>query len=268
MSGSIGEYTFKKNNVVSQRIRYRKPTRTQRTMAATLPLTNVMALYSVMKEQLMQCIEDCPNLGAASNFYMRHNVKRDTVWLTKSDKKSRASIVCEHRISEGTLPSLPQHLTDEAMLVTGIRLAADIDDQTTVGMLSRDMLAGNTCFRAGDNLKAIVLEQGVCSVTGVPQAYMYVADLILDAEDGRLVSELTRGHSWCRHEGCLALSAPLQGRAAAFVHRRPKPREGWQVSPQDLCCVNDLRNAYNTQEAYLAAVKSRGGFTDKSADAE
>lgn len=261
LRGTVGNVTFKKNGVAAAKCKKRKMVRTPASMRNSLCWTNVMAIYSVLADELMQCVEGCPNKGAASNFYAKYNKKRDTMWLTKEDKYNRVSIVAEHKVSEGTLPTIAQWLDGNDCVETGIVLANDVDSSTTVGSLADDIVQNNGSFVQGDTIKILFLKQIFVLDGTIPQARMEVCNLLLDKSDASLLPVVVGGNKLIRRNGHLALMDPLVRCAVAFIHLR-KAQQGWQSSTQDFLCVNDIRLLYNTEDAFENAVRSRGGFGD------
>lgn len=264
-TGSVGKITSRKigdNYYYSEKVTSHKSTRTERSMRNQLPMGNIMSMLRMLKEYVPDLFEGCPNRQSARGKYVSLNKNRDVVYFTNEQQKSFACILAGHQISAGTLTSIAHTLTDDKQVLTDIRLLKAITRNTTVKSLSEDILRNNPSFAPGDKLSLYLLRQNVGDDTNVPTVEAYREVLVLDPRNEAKFSTIDPKGLWRNHDGVLALDEALNHSAATFVHSRIDRRGELLVSPQTLVCVNDLIVKYSTKEAFLAAVESRGGFTN------
>lgn len=267
MSGSIDNVTLRKQKdgsvVASLKISKRRPTRTKGTMRAQLPMGNLNAMARELtdKESWENLMEGCETKRKARGRFIGLNMKRGMVYFTKEQQKNAFCILCSHQISHGSLRSIGQNFLSDNRMTTDIRLTKDIAPQLTQGDFSADLLACNPEFKDGDTLTLYTFQQIGDDEHGF-HVHMDMYPICLNRLSDVPLSKLVNDGLLCRHEGFLTLAAPLSGTGACFVRRSRDGRGKKLVSSQILLCVNPLAEEFSTNEAFEAAVASRGGYTD------
>lgn len=267
ISGSVGEVTYRQgsdgNVYLTSRIRHRKPTRTKGTMMAQLPLGNVNAMERVLHDDVLERFEGATNRVKARGAYISINIRGRKVFMTKQMQQRLSCVLTDHTISVGSLHPIGCRLADDGCACTDIRLLEPITETTTVGDFAADLLRNNPDFRPGDILSFYYLRQIVGQSDGQLSVSAAVCHISLLPSDSTLLASQTAATLWSIDGGCLSVAEPLDGSAAAFVHKRPLADGRMLVSTQSLLCVNPLAEQYMTQDAFEAAVASRGGYTRK-----
>lgn len=263
LSGTIGEVTYRTDKqggtyVVKKKKKHAIP-RTHGTMMAQLPMCNVNALERVLHDDVIDRFEKALTKVGARGLYIGTNLSKRKVFLTTNLRDLKACVLVEHTISIGSLKPIGYSLNHKNELVTDIALSISITNSTTIGTFSMDVLTMNPRFRTGDILSCYYFEQyeQLQGTTMTPYVRVSVKRLILDPYD-KTPMGLTQ---WVNRKGCLALSEPLNASGAAWLHQRPRAKGKTQVSTQEIVCVNPLAEQYTGNEAFMAAVESRGGFS-------
>lgn len=259
LSGSVGELTFTKNGDVRERVRTRKRSVTPKAIRSKITMSSMMAVFSLIKDELLATHEDCPNKGVASNLFVKYNWERTHTWVPKPLADGGACLVIDYQVSHGSLYRIEQQLDGEGRLSTDIRLTADITAATTVGQFAKDLLDNNPHFGKGDVLKLLYLKQIVDGNPPLPRIQYQVDNVCLNPKDDTLLAQVVRSHPWCRRDGCLSLTEPLEAAGAAFIHISQAPGGRRLASTQDLRCRNPLAAPYLTEEAFREAFRSYGG---------
>lgn len=264
-SGSMSNFTCRQINGMTVVSEKSKPhdTRSRAAMLHRLKWVNTMAMYRQINQLLADFFEDCTSKRKRSNLYAKLNLSRTPMYLTKEESRSGQCILVPHQISLGTLPPVDQQLDDSNRLCSKIRLQGSIDAGTTIADFANDLLPRNPDFRNGDTLNLLMLRQK-CTGDGLSN---YVEgrlrSLPIDIHCSKPLSDFVDPALLCVRDGYLGLAEPLDQEAASFVHTRRKG-EKISVSSQILLCVNEmLTNKYSSDEQFLKAVESYGGFNEK-----
>lgn len=265
VQGSVGSYTFKHYKdkvVVCQKIGKHKKPLSEAQARDNYLMRNTMAMFSLLKGSLMDFLEDCPDLGKASNWYVRFNKHRCQAYLTAEERSRGACVVEGHQVSFGSLPEIGHRLTPEGRLLTDIRIGNEIGAETTVGELSADIVEHNPAFAEGDRLGLVYVRQNQ-DTEGLPKASCHVVEMVMDRSDGKLVDSLAGEVRWARCAAgdgtVLGLSRPLEREAACFVHVRNAAPRRFRVSTQRLLCVNDLADDYHWEQRRALLLSCRSG---------
>ena len=238
-------------------------TRSRAAMLHRLKWVNTMAMYRQINQLLADFFEDCTSKRKRSNLYAKLNLSRTPMYLTKEESRSGQCILVPHQISLGTLPPVDQHLDDSNRLCSKIRLQSVIDADTTIADFANDLLPRNPDFRNGDTLNMLMLRQKRTGDGLSNYVEGRLRSLPIDIHCSKTLSDFVNPALLCVRDGCLGLAEPLDQEAASFVHTRRKG-EKISVSSQILLCVNEmLTNKYSSDEQFLKAVESYGGFNEK-----
>lgn len=265
--GSVGSVTFRKTQngtVMSEKCSSRRDRRTRANMQQRTQWGNIQAMYRLMREHLAHTFEDCGSLRKANNMYMHLNVGRCPVYLPKSMTGTSACVVAPHQISYGLLKPVLHSLTANKMLSTNIHVGRNITGQTSVADFSHLVITLNEDFRNGDSITLYVLRQHPAANGLFPEASCSAYEIRLDTSDNSTISRLPGWNEWWKfRDGCLVLKPALSSMAVAFVHTRVDARGNVKASSQTLVCENPLLAQYSSEEAFLAAAQSYGGFTSE-----
>lgn len=262
-NGTVGGVTVCKNGTIRENAKHRTPSRTRKAMRSKCLMKSLMAVYSVISDELVGTHQGCANGRDVVNRFVANNRQRTPVWIPRPLDVAGASLVVDYVVSHGTLYRIEQHLAEGNLVCTDIALAEEITPATTVGSLAADILSHNPHFEEGDVLKLFHVQQRVVLNPPLPQVLCCVQNLRLDSADSTLLSDVLGGCSWCRHEGFLALAEPLSDAAAAFIHVRVGRGGRLLSSTQELLCVNPVAEPFTTEEAFDAAYRSFGGTEEE-----
>ena len=196
MSGSAGDLTFKTLNgqtVVSEKVVRMTNPRSVAQMRVRTRWSNVIAMYSGIRPLLNNGFENRP-LGLSDyNMFVKVNMQRTPIYLTKQALAGGACIATAYQITQGSLP---------AIVVTGsgqggstdIRLTGlTISNSTTVAEFSQAVVNNNADYRYGDQISFFLVKQLVNAATEIPYCQFSAAKVILDAANTETLASVTGG---------------------------------------------------------------------------
>ena len=139
MSGSAGDLTFKIQNgltVVSEKVTKMTNPRSDAQMRVRTRWSNVVAMYSGVRPLLRHGFENKPAGLSDYNMFVKLNMQRTPIYLTKQAVAGGACVATAYQISQGSLPAIVVTGTGQSG-VTDIRLGSlDITSNTTVAQFS------------------------------------------------------------------------------------------------------------------------------------
>ena len=264
MSGSAGDLTFKTLNgqtVVSEKVVRMTNPRSVAQMRVRTRWSNVIAMYSGIRPLLNNGFENRP-LGLSDyNMFVKVNMQRTPIYLTKQAVAGGACIATAYQITQGSLP---------AIVVTGsgqggstdIRLTGlTISNSTTVAEFSQAVVNNNADYRYGDQISFFLVKQLVNAATEIPYCQFSAAKVILDAANTETLANVTGGSTGFKAvDGKLGHNGNDGDCAYTWVHSR-KSVGRTLVSTQELLSANTLEAEYQGDAAYTLASTSYGHST-------
>ena len=260
MKGSAGQFTFKQVNgmtIVSEKVtRIRNP-RTNAQMQTRTKWGNIIAMYKGIRPLLNYGFENKPKTLSDYNMFVKVNMQRTPIYLTKQAVAGGACIATAYQISQGSLPAIVVTGTGQNG-VTDILLSENITSATTVAQFSKDVVDNNPDYRYGDQISFFLVKQKVNANTEIPYCQFSAAKVILDAANDETLTSVTgASNGFHSVDGKLGHSGNDGDCAYAWVHTR-KSDGKTLVSSQELLSANTQEADYQGDAAYTLSKSSYG----------
>ena len=261
MSGSAGDLTFKIQNgltVVSEKVTKMTNPRSDAQMRVRTRWSNVVAMYSGVRPLLRHGFENKPAGLSDYNMFVKVNMQRTPIYLTKQAVAGGACVATAYQISQGSLPAIVLTGTGQNVK-TDIRLGGEsITSSTTVAQFSAAVVQNNADYRYGDQISFFLVKQMVNAETGIPYCQFSAAKVILDAANTETLADVTgSSHGFASADGMLAHVGNDGDCAYAWVHTR-KSDGKTLVSSQSLVSANTKEAEYKGDAAYNLSKSSYG----------
>ena len=262
MSGSAGDLTFKTLNgltVVSEKVTKMTNPRSDAQMRVRTRWSNVVAMYSGVRPLLRHGFENKPAGLSDYNMFVKVNMQRTPIYLTKQAVAGGACVATAYQISQGSLPAIVVTGTGQNG-VTDILLGGSlsITSATTVAQFSTAVVQNNPDYRYGDQISFFLVKQKVNEETGIPYCQFSAAKVILDAaNENKLYDETGSSHGFASIDGKIGHSGNDGDCAYAWVHSR-KTDGKTLVSSQSLLSANTKEAEYKGDMAYNLSRSSYG----------
>ena len=155
INGSAGNLTFKSLNgqtVISEKVtRIRNP-RTNAQMQTRTKWGNIIAMYKGIRPLINYGFEAKPKTLSDYNMFVKVNMQRTPIYLTKQAVAGGACVATAYQISQGSLPAIVLTGTGQNVK-TDIRLGGEsITSSTTVAQFSAAVVQNNADYRYGDQI--------------------------------------------------------------------------------------------------------------------
>ena len=261
MEGSVGDLTFKSLNgqtVVSQKITEIANPRSDRQMRTRTKWNNIIKFYSGIRPLINCGFESKPSICSDYNMFVKVNMQRTPIYLTKQAVAGGACIATAYQITQGSLPSIVV-IGSGQNGKTDIRLGGlTIGSNTTVADFSAAVVNNNPDYRYGDQISFFLVKQLVNANTSIPYCQFSAAKVILDAANEDLLTDVTGGSTGFKAvDGNLGHSGSDGDCAYGWVHSR-KVDGKTLVSSQELLSANSIEAEYQGENAYMLARTSYG----------
>lgn len=226
LGGTAGEWTFYRRlgvTVAKQKMDRRPAGKaTEAQLANRVGWANLVSFWSSMDGLLVGAFSRKGRGQTDYNAFMSHNLGVGEVYLTRDMVRRGACVVAPYCLSFGVLPSIGTAVGADGRIVSSVAVGDGfvVDDATTVGDISREVLTHNADFRHGDLLVVLAVEQVYDPSDGTPRARVSSSLLRLDACSPALLSSDGGGAAaFAAFGGRLAAAAPLFG-GMAWLHLR------------------------------------------------
>ena len=261
MKGSAGQLTFKQVNgqtIVSEKVTAVANPRTDAQMRTRTRFTNIVQMYRGIRPLLNYGFESKPNGCSDYNMFVKVNMQRTPIYLTKQAVAGGACVATAYQISQGSLPAIVLTGTGQNVK-TDIRLGGEsITSSTTVAQFSAAVVQNNADYRYGDQISFFLVKQMVNADTSIPYCQFSAAKVILDAANESTLADVTGGsHGFASADGMLAHVGNDGDCAYAWVHTR-KSDGKTLVSSQSLVSANSQEAEYKGDAAYNLSKSSYG----------
>ena len=261
MNGSAGQLTFKQVNgmtIVSEKVTAVANPRTDAQMRTRTKFTNIVSMYRGIRPLLNYGFEAKPKTLSDYNMFVKVNMQRTPIYLTKQAVAGGACIATAYQISQGSLPAIVLTGTGQNVK-TDIRLGGEsITSSTTVAQFSAAVVQNNADYRYGDQISFFLVKQMVNAETGIPYCQFSAAKVILDAANTETLADVTgNSHGFASADGMLAHVGNDGDCAYAWVHTR-KSDGKTLVSSQSLVSANTKEAEYKGDAAYNLSKSSYG----------
>ena len=261
INGSAGNLTFKSLNgqtVISEKVTHIRNPRTNAQMQTRTKWGNIIAMYKGIRPLLNYGFEAKPKTLSDYNMFVKVNMQRTPIYLTKQAVAGGACVATAYQISQGSLPAIVLTGTGQNVK-TDIRLGGEsITSNTTVAQFSAAVVQNNADYRYGDQISFFLVKQMVNAETGIPYCQFSAAKVILDAANNEKLSDVTgSSHGFASADGMLAHVGNDGDCAYAWVHTR-KSDGKTLVSSQSLVSANTKEAEYKGDAAYNLSKSSYG----------
>ena len=177
MAGSVGDFTFKQLNgqtVVSEKVTNMRNPRSDGQMKTRTKFTNIVAMYSLIRPRLRKAFETKPAGVSDYNMFMKVNMQKEPVYLTKQQVAGGACVVAPYQITQGSLPSIVVTGSGQSASTDIYLGATTINASTTIAQLSQAIVQNNPSFKYGDQISYFIVRQHVNSMRRLrPRARCY-----------------------------------------------------------------------------------------------
>ena len=261
MSGSAGDLTFKTLNgltVVSEKVTKMTNPRSDAQMRVRTRWSNVVAMYSGVRPLLRHGFENKPAGLSDYNMFVKVNMQRTPIYLTKQAVAGGACVATAYQISQGSLPAIVVTGTGQNGVSDILLGSLSITSATTVAQFSTAVVQNNPDYRYGDQISFFLVKQKVNEETGIPYCQFSAAKVILDAaNENKLSDETGSSHGFASIDGKIGHSGNDGDCAYAWVHSR-KTDGKTLVSSQSLLSANTKEAEYKGDMAYNLSRSSYG----------
>ena len=160
--------------------------RTQSQMEGRTRWANLVNFYRVNSGWMKFAYETKKTNQSEYNKFMSLNVPSARIYLPKSIASQGGCIVDAYQMTQGSLASI-EVLKSGAAWQTNLYLvsATDLDENSTIGEVTAQLLPANPALREGDQLSFVRFTQMTNSATGVPFVVVRKYEVILKANDTR-----------------------------------------------------------------------------------
>ena len=261
ISGSAGNVTFKLRSgetIVSEKVTQVRNPRTNAQMQTRTKWGNIIAMYKGIRPLLNYGFENKPKNLSDYNMFVKVNMQRTPIYLTKQAVAGGACIATAYQISQGSLPAIVVSGSGQNG-VTDIRLGGlTIGSNTTVADFSAAVVNNNPDYKYGDQISFFLVKQLVNANTEIPYCQFRAAKVILDAANEDKLADVTGGSTGFKAvDGNLGHSGSDGDCAYTWVYTR-KSDGKTLVSSQSLVSANSQEAEYKGDAAYNLSKSSYG----------
>ena len=261
LKGSAGSLTFRRTGgrtVVSEKVTEVKITRTDAQMKQRTKWGNIIAMYKGIRPLLNYGFEAKPKTLSDYNMFVKVNMQRTPIYLTKQAVAGGACVATAYQISQGSLPAIVVTGTGQNGVSDILLGSLSITSATTVAQFSAAVVQNNADYRYGDQISFFLVKQKVNEETGIPYCQFSAAKVILDAaNENKLYDETGSSHGFASIDGKIGHSGNDGDCAYAWVHSR-KSDGKTLVSSQELLSANSKEAEYKGDNAYNLSKSSYG----------
>ena len=265
LSGSAGNITFKRRmgeTVVSEKVTHIRNPRSNAQMQTRTRWGNIIAVYKGIRPLLNYGFENKPRNLSDYNMFVKVNMQRTPIYLTKQSIAGGACIATAYQITQGSLPSIVTSGSGQN-ITTDISLGSDgISASTTVAQFARMVVTNNEQYQYGDQISFFLVKQKVNAETEIPYCVFSASKVILDSADTETkLWDIVNKNGFSAQDGCLGHSGNDGDCAFCWVHSR-KMDGKTLVSTQSLVANNSKEAEYKGDLAYNLAKSSFGASVE------
>ena len=266
ISGSAGNVTFKVRNgetIVSEKVTQVRNPRSNAQMQTRTKWGNIIAMYKGIRPLLNYGFENKPKNLSDYNMFVKLNMQRPAVYLTKQQVAGGGCVACAYQITQGSLPSIVISGTGNNS-ATDIYLGSlTIGASTTVAEFSQAVVQNNADYKYGDQISFFEITQQTNAETGIPYCQFSASKVILDAADTSVLWDVAGRAGFYGQDSMLGHYGAAFVGAFGWVHSR-KSDGKTLVSSQNLIAVNATLLAEHQGDAAYALSKSSYGASIES----
>ena len=265
ISGSAGNVTFKQRGgetIVSEKVTQIRNPRTDAQMQTRTKWGNIIAMYKGIRPLLNYGFESKPKNLSDYNMFVKVNMQRTPVYLTKAAISGGACVAAPYQISQGSLPAIVLSGSGNATKTDIYLGTLSISATTTVAQFAQAVVENNADYKYGDQISYFLVVQQVNADTGIPYCQFSACKVILDATDTETkLWDVVFRNGFSASDASLAHSGDDGDCAFCWVHTR-KSDGKTLVSSQSLVAVNSKLAEYQGDMAYNLAKSSFGASVE------
>jgi hypothetical protein len=221
------------------------------------PISN-KDMYKGIRPLINYGFEAKPKTLSDYNMFVKVNMQRTPIYLTKQAVAGGACVATAYQISQGSLPAIVVTGTGQNGVTDILLGSLSITSATTVAQFSAAVVQNNPDYRYGDQISFFLVKQKVNEETGIPYCQFSAAKVILDAaNENKLSDETGSSHGFASIDGKIGHSGNDGDCAYAWVHSR-KSDGKTLVSSQSLLSANTKEAEYKGDMAYNLSRSSYG----------
>ena len=274
LSGKVGNITYMQTKYGTIAYPTRKlakvPHRSERQMEIRTQWVNLGAIYRQFNQTLKKSFENVGQMNSY-NAFLQANLGVVKVYITKQDRLNGGSVLAPYLITRGSFDSIVWSVNDQNVLVTNLALGnLVIDENTTVGQVSRAIITNNEDWKYGDQITYFSGVQTIDAVTQTPRARIKGYKLVLDMDSNEKIWEVVSKNGFASVSSpsassgqtgyFLGMSVAVTNGAAAWVHSRENSDATLKVSTQYLYVDNAILESYMNGSAFNSSANSYGGI--------
>ena len=261
ISGSAGNLSFSRTGgqtVIREKVTSIRNPRSEGQMRTRTRFTNIVQMYRGIRPLLNYGFEAKPKTLSDYNMFVKVNMQRTPIYLTKQAVAGGACVATAYQISQGSLPAIVVTGTGQNGVSDILLGSLSITSATTVAQFSAAVVQNNPDYRYGDQISFFLVKQKVNEETGIPYCQFSAAKVILDAaNENKLYDETGSSHGFASIDGKIGHSGNDGDCAYAWVHSR-KTDGKTLVSSQSLLSANTKEAEYKGDMAYNLSRSSYG----------
>ena len=261
ISGSAGNLSFSRTGgqtVIRERVTHITNPRTDAQMQTRTKFTNIVAMYRGIRPLLRHGFETKTKSLSDYNMFVRVNMQRTPVYLTKQQVAGGACVAAPYQITQGSLPAIVISGTGNNAKTDIYLGTLSISATTTVAQFAQAVVENNADYKYGDQISYFLVRQQVNAETGIPYCQFSACKVVLDAADTNTkLWDIASRNGFSASDACLAHSGNDGDCAFCWVHTR-KSDGKTLVSSQSLVAVNSKLAEYQGDMAYSLAKSSYG----------
>lgn len=238
--------------------------KTASQMSQRVQLSNLVALYRVLKPVLVGAFETKAVRQSDYNAFVGKNLGKVQIYLPKEAAGFKTSVVAPYQVTDGSLPAIQITGIGEQS-VTNIALGADfvVDGATTIGALSTAILNNNPSLLLGMQLSYLSVVQRNDPYSGFPVCAAQYYKMILDTQSTALLSSAMPVQAIANLGGFLGHGVHVADGAFCWILSQKDAMGKLTVSPQRLIVTSeDLYTEYSSEYAMNMAGISYGQTND------
>ena len=261
ISGSAGNVTFKQRageTIVSEKVTQVRNPRTDAQMQTRTKWGNIIAMYKGIRPLLNYGFENKPKNLSDYNMFVKVNMQRTPVYLTKQAIAGGACVAAAYQFSQGSLPAIVISGSGNNAKTDIYLGALTISATTTVAQFAAAVVENNADYKYGDQISFFRIAQKTNADTGIPYCQFSASKVVLDATDTETkLWDIVNRVGFSVQDSSLAHSESNFVGAFGWVHTR-KADGKTLVSSQDLLVANTKEADYQGENAYTLSKSSYG----------
>lgn len=258
--GKVGDLVLTRVGGQQVQRAYNATPRNPKTKAQTVQrtkLANLINLYRRGKNLLDHSFTNRKENQSSYNAFISRNINMVPVHLTRSQAAAAMSVVGPMVVSDGVIP--PITITGGGVdAVTNISVPGlVIDENTTIAMVSRIIIANNPDWQEGDQLTYVSVVQNGGVNGGYPFAQFSYFEMDINPSDGTLLRDIMPDYAFSVVNGFVAHGAKFADGGYCWIHSRKSASGALQASRQELILTsNTLFEQYSSESQLSEATRS------------